>query len=235
LPACAGLGGRWGEEGKENAMAAPLTPVQERLLAYLRRRLAEEGRTPSLREAAADLGVSHAAVARTLRALAAKGWLRREGRYGRTIALLRAAPPGAGRGREVPVVGRIAAGLPLYAQPEWEGCLVVDAAVFRGERLFALRVRGDSMRGAGILDGDLVVCEPRQYAENGEIVAALVRGEEATVKRFFLRPGHIELRPENPAHPVQRYGFGEVLVQGRVVGLVRPPAAAQPPREEEAR
>jgi repressor LexA len=68
-----------------------------------------------------------------------------------------------------------------------------------------------------------VVCEPRQYARNGEIVVALVGGEEATVKRFFLRAGHIELRPENPAYAPLRYGLGEVLVQGKVIGLLRAP------------
>lgn len=77
------------------------------------------------------------------------------------------------------------------------------------------------MQGAGILDGDLVVCEPRQYAQNGEIVVALIGGEEATVKRFFLHAGHIELRPDNPAYTAMRYGFGEVLVQGKVVGVLR--------------
>jgi repressor LexA len=67
----------------------------------------------------------------------------------------------------------------------------------------------------------LVICEPRQYARNGEIVAALIGGEEATVKRFFLHSDHIELRPENPTYASLRYGFGEVLVQGKVIGLLR--------------
>jgi repressor LexA len=66
-----------------------------------------------------------------------------------------------------------------------------------------------------------VICEPRQYANNGEIVVALLGGEEATVKRFFLREDHIELRPENPAYASLRCGFGEVLVQGKVIGLLR--------------
>jgi repressor LexA len=77
------------------------------------------------------------------------------------------------------------------------------------------------MKGAGILDGDLVICEPRQYAQNGEIVVALIHSEEATVKRFFRRTDHIELRPENPGHSPMRHGFGEVLVQGKVIGLQR--------------
>ena len=200
-----------------------LTPTQQRLLDYLRRKIASDGRVPSLREAASDLAVSHAAVARTLRVLEAKGLLKREGRYGRTVHLLNRAREVSAlqRGRDVPIVGRIAAGLPMYAQAEWDGSITVDAEVFRGQNLFALKVRGDSMKGAGILDGDLVICEPRQYAQNGEIVAALIHGEEATVKRFFRRADHIELRPENPSRPPMRYSFDEVLVQGKVVGLQR--------------
>jgi repressor LexA len=193
------------------------------LLDYLRSRIAADGRAPSLREAAADIQVSHAAVARTLRVLESKGMLKREGRYGRTIYLLNRAREVAAlqRGRDVPIVGRITAGLPMYAQSQWDGSVTVDAEVFRGENLFALRVKGDSMQGAGILEGDLVICEPRQYATNGEVVVALLGGEEATVKRFFLRAGHIELRPENPAYAPLRYGFGEVLIQGKVIGLLR--------------
>ena len=79
------------------------------------------------------------------------------------------------------------------------------------------------MQGAGILHGDLAICEPRQYAANGEIVAVLIQDEEATIKRFFLQPDHIELRPENPEFPVMRYPFGEVLVQGKVIGVIRCP------------
>ena len=88
---------------------------------------------------------------------------------------------------------------------------------------YFLRVQGDSMRDAGILEGDLAICEPRQFAANGEIVVALVGGEEATVKRFFYRGDHIELRPENDRHPVQTYTLGEVLIQGKVIGIQRGP------------
>jgi repressor LexA len=209
--------------GEENRMPRRLTPTQQRLLDYLERTITAEGESPSLRAAAAAQGVSHAAVARTLKALEAKGCVRRAGRYGRTIHLLNRAREVAApqRGRDIPVVGRIAAGLPLYAQPQWEESVTVDAERFRGRDLFALRVRGDSMQAAGILDGDLVICEPRQYAEDGEIVAALLHGEEATVKRFFRHADHIELRPENPAYTPLRCGFGELLVQGKVVGVLR--------------
>lgn len=210
-------------------MPSELTPRQERFLNYLRDEIRREGRTPSLRRAARDLGISHAAVAQLLRALEEKGHARREGRYSRTVHLLNRVRRTSGlqRWREVPVVGRVTAGLPMYAQQQWEGSVVLDADLYRGENLFALRVGGDSMTGAGILDGDLAICEPRQYARNAEIVVALVGGEEATVKRFFLRDDHIELRPENPGYRPVRYGFGEILVQGRVIGIQRGPDVMQ--------
>ena len=201
----------------------PLTRRQREFFDYLRSRMEAGQDAPSLRAAAEDLGVSHTAVAGLLQTLQDKGWLRREGRYSRSLVLLDPGTPDPGGVRAVPIIGRVAAGLPLYAQQEWAGSVLVDAAVFRGDNLFALRVQGDSMRDAGILEGDLAICEPRQFAANGEIVVALVGGEEATVKRFFYRGDHIELHPENDRHPVQTYGLGEVLIQGKVIGIQRGP------------
>lgn len=204
-----------------------LTSRQKRFYDYLADRINEDGRAPSLREAAADFGVSHNAVAQLIGQLEKKGVLEREGHYSRTIRLL---PGGESqqeqgdaliRGRELPIIGQVTAGLPMYAQQEWEGTVVVDSQLFPGDNLFCLRIKGDSMRDAGIFNGDLVICEPRQYAENGEIVAVLVQGEEATVKRFYLHRDHVELRPENENYQVMRYPFSELLVQGKVVGVVR--------------
>ncbi len=201
-----------------------LTDKQREFYEYLKRRRQRDGKMPSLRRAAGDLGVSHTAVAQLLAQLEKKGVVRRDGRYSRTIRLLpgAAARPAPGSaGRDVPIIGRITAGLPISAQQEWDGSVVVDGGLFAGDELFCLRVSGASMRDAGILDGDLVICESRHYAEQGEIVVALIHHEEATVKRFFRRADAIELRPENPDYPVQHYGLAEVLVQGRVVGVVR--------------
>ncbi len=206
-------------------MRTSLTPKQINFLNYLKTEIERKGRTPSLREAASDLNVSHTAVAQFIRTLESKGFLRRDGRYGRTIHLL--APDltttTGKRWRQIPIIGKIAAGLPLYAQQEWDSTVIVDANMFRFDQLFALRVRGDSMKNAGILQGDLVICEPRQFANDGEIVVALINGEEATVKRFFLKKRHIELRPENEAYSVMQYGFGEVLIQGKIIGVQRGP------------
>ncbi len=206
-------------------MHPSLTPKQKQMLDYLRDYVADTGVFPSLRQAAGDLGVSHTAVAQMLKVLEKKELIRRQGRYQRAVHLI--TPPGRAGGRhrwkEVPVIGRITAGLPMYAQQEWDGSIVIDAGIYKGSNLFALRVSGDSMINAGILNGDLAICEPRQYAENGDIIVALIHQEAATVKRFFIRPDHILLQPENPAYPPMQYGFDEVMVQGKVIGIHRGP------------
>jgi repressor LexA len=206
-------------------MKVRLTPKQQRVLDYLQREIADNGQAPSLRQAAAGLGVSHAAIAQILKALEKKGYLKRAGRYSRTVHLLNRARETTAlqRWREIPIIGRVTAGLPMYAQTEWDGSIVLDAAVYRNQNIFALRVKGDSMKDAGILNGDLAICEPRQYAQNGEIVVALINNEEATVKRFFLHDDYIELRPENADFAPMRYGFDEVLVQGKIIGIHRGP------------
>jgi len=205
-----------------------LTEKQRNFFDYLAKRITEDGRAPSLRQAALDMGVSHTAVAQLMTQLERKGVMERQGHYGRTIRLFPTPRKRQSRrGRELPIIGQITAGLPMYAQQEWEGVVVVDDSIFVGDNLFCLRIKGESMRDAGILNGDLVVCEPRQYAENGEIVAVLIKGEEATVKRFFHYSDHIELRPENKDFPVICYPFSDVLVQGKVKGVIRD--TIQPP------
>jgi repressor LexA len=199
------------------------TQTQQRMLDYLKRQVKENGMVPSLRAAAAELDISHAAVAQTLKSLEDKAYIRREGRYSRTLHILEDTGDidAAQRQKQIPIIGRITAGLPMYAQQEWGGSLILDGALYPGQNLFALRVQGSSMKNAGILDQDLAVCEPRQYARDREIVVALIHHEEATVKRFFLLPDGIELRPENPDFTPQKYGFDEVLIQGKVIGIVR--------------
>jgi repressor LexA len=209
-------------------MRRELTRKQQQMLAYLGKHLNQQGSAPSLRQAAIDLGVSHTAVAQMIKSLEKKGYVQREGHYSRHIRLLQKESEGYGsplrnRGREVAIIGRITAGLPMYAQQEWDDAVLVDSDLFRAPHLFALRVKGDSMKEAGIFHGDIAICEPRQYAANGEIVVALIHNEEATVKRFFLKKDVIELHPENESYPIMRYNFSEVLIQGKVIGLIRGP------------
>jgi len=206
-------------------MRLELTQNQQKVFNFLKQKIKATGISPSLRSAASELGISHAAVAQTLKTLEDKEYIRREGRYSRTIHILDHAGDLhiAQRQKQIPVIGHITAGLPMYAQQEWEGNLLVDAKIYPGQNLFALKIQGTSMKNAGILDQDLAICEPRQYARNKEIVVALIHHEEATVKRFFLHPDYIELRPENPNFKSQRYGFEDVLIQGKVIGIVRGP------------
>ncbi|MFH2093791.1 MAG: transcriptional repressor LexA [Pseudomonadota bacterium] len=204
-------------------MRLELTQKQQRLLDYLKEKAKNNRACPSLRMAATDLGISHAAVAQTLKALEDKDYIKRQGRYSRIIHLLdhMGDVDTVQRQKQVPIIGRVTAGLPMYAQQEWDGSILVDAKLFPGQSLFALRIQGNSMKDAGILDQDLAICEPRQYARNNEIVVALIHHEQATVKRFFLGKETIELRPENPDFTVQHYAFEDVLIQGLVIGIVR--------------
>lgn len=204
-------------------MIPQLTAKQQELHDYLSQTIKSEGRAPSLRQTAKDMGVTHTAVAQMLRALESKGYIKRDGRYSRSVYLLNPAQQtdAVHRWREIPIIGQVTAGLPMYAQQEWDGTLVLDADLHKESHLFALRIKGDSMRDAAILDGDIAICSPRQYASNGEIIVALINGEEATVKRFYLRKKYIELRPENSKFKPMRYNFDEVLVQGKVIGIQR--------------
>ncbi len=102
-------------------------------------------------------------------------------------------------------------------------CIAPDTDRFPGANLFALTIKGDSMKDAAILDGDLVICSPRQFAKNGEIIVALIDNEDATVKRFFKRNNKIELCPENNKFKSKFYNFDEILIQGKVIGIIREP------------
>lgn len=207
-------------------MRPELTNKQNRVLQYLKTAIQKKGTCPSLRTAAQALGISHAAVAQSLKALETKGYVKRLDRYSRTIHILDKAGDMdiSHRLKTVPVIGRVTAGLPMYAQQEWDGSILVDAKIYPGHNLFALRIEGDSMKNAGILDQDIAVCEPRQYAQDREIIVALIHNEEATVKRFFLHRDHIELRPENPEFEPGTYAFDDIMIQGRIIGIVRTPA-----------
>ncbi|MGL1930602.1 MAG: transcriptional repressor LexA [Desulfotalea sp.] len=199
-----------------------LTNKQQELLTYLEGKIENGDGVPTLREIAGDLDVSYSNIAHRFKELERKGYVKREGKYSRSIQLY---PQEFESIHEVvkklPIIGQVTAGLPMYAQQEWEGEVVVDPKLFPGDNLFCLRIKGQSMRDAGIFDGDLVVCEPRQYAQNGEIIVALVHGEEATVKYFQLNQDHVTLVPANSDFKSVDYPFSDLLVQGKVKGVIR--------------
>ena len=163
----------------------------ELILDYVNRFVQENGYAPSVREIGAAVGLrSTASVSSHLQALQEKGHLSTPAGKGRKRAIATNVRPG-----QIPVVGVVTAGLPILAVENQEGSMSWD-----GEPgMFALRVRGDSMVGAGILDGDRVVIRPQQTADDGQIVVALL-GDEATVKRLSRRNGQVWLLPENEAY-----------------------------------
>jgi repressor LexA len=199
-----------------------LTDRQREVLEFIQDFSEKHGVPPTVREIGGRFHVTPRAAFDHLRALERKGYLRRRSTEGRTSrALTLARPPSA---REVPILGRIAAGAPLLAEENREGALPLDPAWVggRGDDVFGLRVRGESMINAHIVEGDLVLVRRQDHAHPGDIVVALVDGE-ATVKRF-AREGHaVLLRPEHPtmAPIVVREGEKDLRILGKVVGLVR--------------
>ncbi|MBI2877428.1 MAG: transcriptional repressor LexA [Candidatus Tectomicrobia bacterium] len=200
-----------------------LTQRQEEVLRYITEVARQQGYPPTLRQIGEHFGMSSSNAVRThLRALEKKGYIRRQARTSRGIELLVAKdlrPAAEETGVEVPVVGRVPAGVPLLAEENTERTLFLDRSLLRAEGCFALRVMGDSMIEDGILDGDYVLVRPQPTANNGEIVVALVEGE-ATVKRFYREKERIRLQPANAR--LEPIFAREVQIVGRVVALVRP-------------
>jgi len=195
-----------------------LTPRQRQVLDFVTACLERRGYPPTLREIAAHLGIRGTlGAAKHLEALERKGLLRKSPGSSRGLSLTGRGAPAA----SLPIVGTVRAGALQPAVEEIEGYFAVDQEHLKGGAFF-LRVKGDSMIGAGILEGDLALVRPQSTAANGDIVVALIDGE-ATLKRFFREPGRIRLQPENPAlEPiVVGPGDGEVSLVGKVVGLFR--------------
>ena len=182
------------------------TDKGEKILEFIRQFSQEHGYSPSVREIGAAVGLSStASVSYHLQQLQDKGLLQASAGKGRKRATVSAQ-----RGGCIPVIGVVTAGLPILAVENQEGQMVWDG----DPDCFALRVRGDSMVGAGILDGDKVVVRPQQTAEDGQIVVALLE-DEATVKRLCRRDGQVWLMPENDAYdPIDGS-------QAQLIGLVK--------------
>lgn len=195
-----------------------LTRRQQQVLACIDDHIERNGYPPTLREIADHLGISGTlGVMKHLQALEKKGYIEKEPGSSRGIRLAGRT----GSGFALPLVGRVAAGTLQPALEEIEEYVSVDRSRARRDD-FLLRVRGDSMIEAGILDGDLVQVRPQQTAQDGEIVVALV-GDEATLKRFHHEGDRIRLQPENgKMEPIiVEPHDGDVAIVGRVVGLFR--------------
>ena len=207
-------------------MDRALTRRQQEVLDFIREFTDRNGVPPTVREIGGHFRVTPRAAFDHLRALERKGYLRRRATVGRTSRALTLAFPSSSEGprREVPILGRIAAGLPLMAEENREGMLPLapEWLAGSGADVFSLRVHGESMINAHIVDGDLVVVRRQDHAQSGDIVVALVDGE-ATIKRLARDGQRVILKPEHPtmAPIVIEPGQKEVRILGKVVGLVR--------------
>jgi len=209
------------ELNREAVGVASLTPRQKQILEFIKKKTRERGYPPSVREIGESVGLSSSSTVHGhLARLEEKGYIHRDPSKPRAIEILDDEGSAAQKHRLVslPLVGRVTAGQPILAVENIEDYLPLPRELAGDERSFLLSVRGDSMIGAGIYDGDLVIVRPQPTAENGDIVVARL-GDEATVKRFFRDKGAVRLQPENPA--MQPIVTTEVEIVGKVIGLLR--------------
>jgi repressor LexA len=202
-----------------------LTERQQQVLDYIRQTVAERGYPPSVREIGEAVGLSSPSTVHShLSALVSAGAIKRDPTKPRAIMIVaeEAVTTHAqdDRVRDIPVLGRIAAGTPILAAEHVEEVLPLPVDLVGNDPVFLLEVKGDSMIEAGILDGDLVAVRSQKDARDGEIVAALIDGDEATVKRLRRHEGNVILEPANPAYEPMVYSDGVELV-GKVVSVLR--------------
>lgn len=204
-------------------MSSDLTKRQRAILEFIMKTHQSRGYPPSVREIGEAVGLqSPSSVHAQLATLADRGYLRKDPTRPRAIVVQmdEAGMPAESKPTQnVPLVGHIAAGGPILASQYLEDTLTLPSDLVGTGTLFALRVKGDSMTGAGILDGDLVIVRQQHTADDGEIVAALVDGDEATVKRLRRSGGRVLLEAENPAYgPIEA---DDVRILGKIVSVLR--------------
>ncbi len=202
-----------------------LTEKQEEMLQFIEKFINRKGMAPTVYEIAEHFDIKSATSFAHIRALQRKGYLNRSSKA-RSIALTRTStmPKHLSLTLSVPVLGRISAGMPLLAEENVENTIQFDPRMLPSsagsDKIFALQVNGESMRDAGILDGDYIIARASNNPKIGDIVVAMVNGE-TTVKYLFIKKNKIELRPDNPEFKSQIYDIGDVHIQGIVVALQR--------------
>jgi repressor LexA len=202
---------------------AELTPRQAEILEFIVGRQRRDGSIPTVREIAGHFGFSSPnAAAQHLRLIERKGHIRLLKGRARGIIVAIAGAENGRRTLRAPLVGTVAAGRPITAMENLEGYVTLDRDLFSGDEVFALRVRGDSMVGVGIRDGDIAVIRRQPVAEEGQIIVVLIDGE-ATLKRFVRDGPNLVLRAENPDFADIVIEPGEAMVElvGKVIGIMR--------------
>ena len=197
----------------------PLTKRQREILDYLHDFIEGHGYAPSLEEIGRRFGLSSlATVHKHLTNLQEKGFIKRAWNRSRSVELV--PKPAGSRVLELPLLGYVAAGAPIEAVASSESIAVPENFIGRRDT-YVLRVRGDSMIDEQIRDGDMVIVENRKTADNGEMVIALLRGSDVTLKKFYRDNGRVRLQPANPALQPIFVDAAEVKIQGVVVGVMR--------------
>ena len=194
---------------------------QKRILEFINHHIEDRGYPPTVREIGEAVSLkSSSTVHGHLKALEASGHILRDAALTRAIRVPEAAAIASRASATVtlPVLGRVAAGQPMFAEENVEDRYSMPRELFPGDGCFMLRIKGSSMIDDGILDGDLVVVRPQQTADNGETVVGLI-GDEATVKRFYREAGRVRLQPANKQ--MEPIFADNVTILGRVVGVVR--------------
>ncbi len=197
-----------------------LTRRQKDILEYIEKMITGLGKSPTIREIGEEFDISSTNGVRAhLEALIKKGYIRRQSLISRGIELVRDL---SGPVERVPLVGAVPAGLPIDAIENIEGEIAIDTSFLPAGETFTLRVEGDSMRDAGIFDGDYVLVKKQKSANAGDVVVAII-GEEATVKRYYPERGKVRLQPENESfEPIWvDKKSPEFSIAGKVVGLMR--------------
>jgi repressor LexA len=204
--------------------AAALTTRQQQVLAFYQNRQRETGFVPTLQEVADHFGFkSPNSVRQHLLLIEKKGFVHRSPGRSRALVLVRQGSLDDSDSVHVPLLGRIPAGVPRVAQEDMEALLTLPANLFRGDRLFALRVRGTSMKGAGIIDGDIAVLDAERKVTNGAIAAVRIE-DDATLKRVYRSRNELSLKADNPAFPeikVRMKDVQHVQILGLLIGIVR--------------
>jgi len=194
-----------------------LTEKQKNILKFLKEYAQKRGYPPTVREIGERFGILWAAARMHLKAIERKGFIKINPARSRGIEIqgLRQM-----EGIMVPLAGKIRAGKPILAVEEINSHIFIDKTLFPAEDAFSLNVTGDSMTDAGILDGDFVIVRPQSTIKNGEIGVVLI-GDEATVKRVFKEKDRITLKPENRNMEPATYRSDEVIITGKVIGVIR--------------
>jgi repressor LexA len=198
-----------------------LTQKQQEVLDFIQSYFTAHGMAPSVREMAEALGKSAQAIQQHIESLRAKGYLQHQPSKSRTNVPRQSSLYTSEQINGVPILGRVQAGLPVLAEENREGTIPLPREWARDDKVFLLRVMGDSMKDAHILPGDLALVRQQPNAESGEIVVARVHQSDATLKRFYRRGGKIVLKAENEKYDPIEVSNGEVEVVGKLIGLYR--------------